>query len=342
MTLNIVRTDLPLHPIFDETVRADSGFDLAICPVAADPAAALNILEHAHAFHLWPAKDEVPTHLRIDDVLLARCRSLLVASSVGAGYDTIDVDACTRAGVAVVNQAGGNAVSVAEMTLGLMLSVGRRIAACDRFLRQPTDAARTAFLSHELAGSTLGLIGIGHVGSRVARLARAFDLQVLASDPYVDDARIRERGAEPADFDAVLARADYVSVHCPLTDETRGLFDSAAFARMKQGAIFINTARGFIHDERALQAALSSGHLAGAGLDVWDVEPPRRDHPLLAMDHVVGTWHLAGVTFEARKAIARMGAEQLIGMARGERPPRLINPQVWPTFLERLARANAR
>ncbi len=337
--MKIVRTDLPIHAVFDETLRATKGLELDICPVGATPEAALKVLEQAQVFHLWPAKDELPTHLRIDQALLARCPSLLVASSVGAGYDTIDVDACTRAGVAVVNQAGGNAVSVAELTFGLMLSVGRRIAECDRLLRRVHDAARTKLMSHELAGSTIGLIGIGHVGTRVAGIARAFGLEVLASDPYVDAGQIRERGAEPVELRTLLARSDYVSVHCPLTAETRRMFDSDTLARMKKGAIFINTARGFIHDEAALEAALASSHLAGAGLDVWDIEPPPRDHPLLARDNVVATWHLAGVTFEARKAIARMGAEQLITLLRGERPPRLVNPQVWPAFAARLAKA---
>jgi D-3-phosphoglycerate dehydrogenase len=138
--------------------------------------------------------------------------------------------------------------------------------------------------------------------------------------------------------DQLLARADFVSLHCPRDASTMRMIDAAAFARMKPGAIFISTARGGIHDEAALAAALASGHLAGAGLDVWHPEPPSLDNPLLAMDNVVATFHTAGVTHEARRNVASMGATQIIGAFKGERPPRLINPQVWPEYAGRFAR----
>jgi D-3-phosphoglycerate dehydrogenase len=138
-------------------------------------------------------------------------------------------------------------------------------------------------------------------------------------------------------LDELLAQADVVSLHCPRDASTLKMINADAFARMKKGAIFISTARGGIHDEAALVQALRSGHLAGAGLDVWDQEPPPLDHPLLAMDNVFGTFHTAGVTHEARRNVAQIAAEQIAGLLAGERPPRLVNPEVWPAYEKRRA-----
>jgi D-3-phosphoglycerate dehydrogenase len=306
--------------------------------VRGTKAQARTLLSGAHAFHVSPAKDELPSYLFVNPDLLEACPQLLVVSSAGAGYDTIDAAACTAAGVAVVNQAGGNAVSVAEMAIGLMLDVSRRISECDRRLRRERGFPREDVMGRELHGKTVGLIGIGHTGARVAALARAFGMTVLAVDPLLEPAEIVRRGAQPVTQDELLARADFVSMHCPRDATTLGMINAAAFARMKAGAIFISTARGGIHDEAALTDALARGHLAGAGLDVWHPEPPPLDHPLLAMDNVVATYHTAGVTHEARRNVASMGATQIIGVLNGERPPRLINPEVWPAYATRFER----
>jgi D-3-phosphoglycerate dehydrogenase len=155
-------------------------------------------------------------------------------------------------------------------------------------------------------------------------------MRVLASDPFVAAEEITRRGAVPVDLASLLDQADVVSLHCPLDDTTRGLFDASAFATMKAGALFISTARGGIHDEAALHDALQRGHLAGAGLDVWALEPPPAGHPLLALDNVIATHHIAGVTHQARRRMATMACSQLLGALRGERPPRLVNPEAWP------------
>src|SRR5690606_25326626 len=155
---------------------------------------------------------------------------------------------------------------------------------------------------------------IGEVGKRVAALARAFGMQVLATDPFVTPEEVARRGARSVPFERLLAESDFVSLHCPRDAGTLGMMDAAALARMKKGAIFITTARGGIHDEAALAEALRSGHLAGAGLDVWDREPPPPDHPLLAMDNVYATFHTAGVTHEARHNVAAMAARQIAGL----------------------------
>jgi D-3-phosphoglycerate dehydrogenase len=196
-------------------------------------------------------------------------------------------------------------------------------------------------MGHEIRGKTLGIVGIGNVGTRVAAIASAFGLEVLATDPLLDSQEIERRGATPVALDELLARSDFVSLHCPRDKSTLKMMGADAFARMKQRAIFITTARGGIHDEAALIAALQSGHLAGAGIDVWDQEPPPLDHPLLAMDNVYATFHTAGVTHEARRNMAAIGAEQILQLLAGQRPHRLVNPSVWTVYQTRLAQARS-
>jgi D-3-phosphoglycerate dehydrogenase len=256
-------------------------------------------------------------------------------SASGAGYDTVDVDACTRAGIIVVNQAGQNAGAVAEHTLGLMLSLSKRIGECDRRMRRERGFAREEVMGRDISGRVLGVVGIGHIGTRVAGLAKAFGMEVLAYDPYVAADEIARRGARPVGFDELLAQSDFVSIHCPRNAETVGMIGAGAFARMKQGTSLVTTARGGIVDEAALFAALESGHLAGAGVDVWDREPPPLDHPLLTLDNVVATYHTAGVTIEARRNMAAQAADQIVGVLQGGRPPRLVNPQAWDAYRAR-------
>lgn len=292
-------------------------------------------LSRAHAFQVSSAKDELPRRWFVTAELLDRCPKLLCVSSNGAGYDTVDVPACTKAGVLVVNQAGGNAQSVAEHAIGLMLDVARRISENDRLLRTERGFSREDIMGHEMSGKVVGIVGIGHIGTRVARLARAFDMTVLAIDPYLTEEEIARRGATAVTMDELLARSDFLSLHCPRDKDTMNMMDAKAFARMKKGAMFITTARGGIHNEAALLEALQSGHLSGAGLDVWDKEPPPLDHPLLKLKNVAATYHTAGVTHEARRNMALFAAEQIVGILKGGRPPRLINPEAWPAYAKR-------
>jgi D-3-phosphoglycerate dehydrogenase / 2-oxoglutarate reductase len=334
----VVRTDLWIAPAFDAGLKEQPGVSLAVFPARGNPAAAWDLLAAAHVYHVSAAKDELPREWFVNAELLARCPQLLCVSSSGAGYDTVDVAACTAAGVAVVNQAGGNAASVAEHTLGMMLGLSRRMVECDKRMRRETGFTREAIMGHEIRGKVLGLVGIGHVGTRVAALARAFGMEVIATDPYVAPEEVQSRGARPVSLEDLLAQADFVSLHCPRDASTLKMIAAKAFARMKKGAIFISTARGGIHDEQALVEALRSGHLAGAGVDVWDREPPPLDHPLLAMDNVYATFHTAGVTHECRRDVAAMSAEQIALVLQGGRPPRLVNPEVWPAYEQRRAR----
>lgn len=334
----VCRFNLWINPVFDARLRAEPDIDLQVGDLQGPPETLETLLAQAHVFHVSPARDELPRRWHVTDALLAGCPNLLVVSSGGAGFDTVDAAACTRAGIAVVNQVGGNARSVAELAIGLMLAVSRKICVSDRLLRTERGFSRESLMGHEIGGATLGLVGIGHTGREVAKLARGFDMRVLAYDPMLSPDEIRARGAEPVDRARLLAESDIVSLHCPLDATTRGSFDAKTFAAMKPRALFITTARGGVHDEAALADALTAGHLAGAGLDVWAPEPPPRDSALLQLDTVVATYHTAGVTHEARRNVAAWGAEQIIGLLRGETPPRLVNPKVWPAVLERRAR----
>ncbi len=326
-------------PLFTELLEARA--DVRVDRLTSDstPDQIVKVLGGGIAYHLSADRHEIPTHLRGNAELIARAPNLLVISSSGAGYDTIDVDACTAAGVLAVNQAGGNREAVAEHALGMMLALCKRIVQTDRHMRREAGINRGDYVGTQIRGKTIGIVGLGNVGRRVAELCHGlFGMQVLAYDPYLNEAEIAARSARKTELEPLLRQADIVSIHCPRTAETLGMIGANEFARMKPTCYFINTARGGIHDERALAAALESGALAGAGLDVWDTEPPPIEHPLLRFDNVIATPHIAGVTFEAREEISRMAVKQLLDIVDGRRPPRLINSEVWPAYAERFHR----
>ena len=337
-------SQIPRIVYFDRMMHEDGRRALAEAPEVE----LIRLERDTPADELWPlmatiegyqissARQELPKHLHADAALLARCPDLLVVSADGAGADTVDIPACTDAGVLVVNQAGGNREAVAEHGLALMLSVAKRIGETDHALRRDRDWHRNEFIGHELRDMTLGIIGLGHTGSRLAELCGgALQMRVLACDPYIEAERLARFGAEAVSLDKLLAESDVLSINCPLTDETRSMIDTAALARMRPGAILVSTARGGIHDEGALYEALRSGHLYGAGLDVWEDEPPPLDHPLLSLPNVIASPHTAGVTVESRRRISLMCAEQWLAIWQGEKPPRLLNPEAWPAYQAR-------
>ena len=331
----VARFDIRIDPGFDQRLRAEPGIELVLGPLPKSDEDVSRTLAGADVYHVSSARNEMARYAFVTPRLLERNPHLLAVSTYGAGYDSVDVAACTRAGVIVMNQAGANRDSVAEHTLALILGVVHRLAESDRALRERRGFTREDLMGHEVKGMTLGLVGIGHVGTTVARLAAAFGMPVIAADPLLAPEEIAARGARPVSFDELIASADIVSLHCPRDASTERMMGAAQFARMKRGAYFISTARGGIHDEAALAAALESGHLAGAGLDVWEPEPPPLDHPLLARPDVFATYHTAGVTHEARRNIATQGSEQIVQLLRGEKPPRLVNPEAWPAFMAR-------
>jgi len=240
----------------------------------------------------------------------------------------------------VVNQAGGNKEGVAEHVMAMMLALSKRIMLSYHAMRSGQSYDRRDFMGDDVQGRTIGIIGIGHVGSRVAELCRGlFQMRVLAFDPYLSAADVRARGSEKVEtLDDLLRQADYVSINCPHTAETRGMVGAVQFATMQKHAYFITTARGGIHDEAALAAALTAKQIAGAGLDVWEDEPPSSDHPLLHFDNVLVSPHTAGITRQSRHNIAKIAAEQMLDILDGKRPQRLLNPEVWPAYCDRFAR----
>jgi D-3-phosphoglycerate dehydrogenase len=306
----------------------------------SDESVAAPILAAAQAFQVGSARDEIAAKYHVTKAMLARAPNLIIVSTNGAGYDTVNVKDCTAAGVLVVNQSGGNREAVAQHVLGMLLCLAKRIVETDRALRSGTLNDRNAFWGRETQGRTIGIVGIGNVGRRIAELTRGLlGMQVLAYDPYVSAEEVAARGATKVALDDLLRRADFVSINCPLTEETRGMIGARELALMQPHTYFITTARGFIHDEMALVEALREKRIAGAGLDVWDKEPPSPDHPLLKLDNVLASPHTAGLTPEARATMGRIAAEQMLACLDGKRPPRLVNPDVWPAYAERFERA---
>jgi D-3-phosphoglycerate dehydrogenase len=298
------------------------------------------ILAAAHAYQVGAARDELARHFHVNADLLRRAPNLLIVSSNGAGYDPVDVEACTAAGVVVVNQSGGNAHSVAEHALAMLITLSKRIIQADRALRREANVNRNALMGREVQGKTIGIVGLGNVGRRIAALCKGLlGMNVLAYDPYLSATEMAERGGEKVELEELLRRSDYVSISCPLTKQSRGMIGAREFAAMQPHAYFITTARGFIHDEAALEDALRNKRIAGAGLDVWAKEPPPPDHPLLQFDNVLASPHTAGVTKEARENMATIAAEQMLDMLDGKRPPRLINPEAWPAYVKRFEQA---
>jgi D-3-phosphoglycerate dehydrogenase len=234
---------------------------------------------------------------------LSRANGLKVIGRAGVGVDTIDVDAATERGIAVLTAPAGNTISAAELTLALTLALARRVSAADRSMKAG-QWDRKSFSGTELYGKTLGLIGAGRIGGEVAKRARAFGMQVVAFDPFLIADRALALGIERAELDEVLRRADVVSLHVPLTDATAGLLGERELGLMKPTAVIVNAARGGVVREDALVRALKEKRLGGAALDVYEQEPLPADHPLRSLDNVVLTPHLGASTAEAQQNVA--------------------------------------
>jgi len=258
----------------------------------------------------------VRSETRVTVELLDAAPRLRVIGRAGAGVDTIDVDAATERGIVVVNAPGGNAVAAAEHTLALMFALARRVAAADASLKRG-EWARGAYVGSELSGKTLGLVGLGRVGSEVGRRALGLEMRVLVYDPYVPDDHVRRTGLEPVELDTVLEQSDFVSLHVPLTETTRGLISHERLSKMRRGSFLINCARGGLVDQPALLQALDSGQLAGAGVDVFNEEPVGADDPLPRHPKVVATPHLGASTVEAQANVAAQVAEEVLAVLDG-------------------------
>lgn len=334
----MVYFDLWTHEAGRSMIEQAPGIDMVRLERASPAEQIWPRLEGVHGYQIGSARQELPPHLHGAAVFLAHCPDLLVISADGAGVDTIDIQACTAAGVIVVNQAGGNREGVAEHALALMLSLAKRIGETDRALRRDRGWHRNDYLGNDILGKTVGIIGLGNVGGRLASICRnSFNMRVLAYDPYLTETECAARDGEKVPLETLLRIADFVQICCPYTSETMGMVGEQALALMQPHAYLISTARGGIHDEQALERALRDGRVRGAGLDVWVDEPPPLDHPLLGMDKVIVTPHTAGVTEESRRNMSVICAEQWLSIWRGERPDRLLNPDAWPRYQARYA-----
>jgi len=326
----------PMHQSFIDKLHSANGIELIKLQFSDSAEYNWKVLAGCHGYYARAARDELPREWHVTKELLARMPSLLLVASYGAGYDTIDISACSAANVAVVNQAGGNAEGVAEHTLGMMLTLLKRIPEGNVDLRTGQIQRREQYMGRELMGRTIGLIGLGNVGTRVSSILRtAFNCQILAYDPYLDVQTCLSRGGQKVELEALLANSEIVSLHCPLTTETREIMNKKHFFQMPAGSLFISTARGSIHNEEDLLEAIESGHIAGAGLDVWDVEPPSSTHPLLQHPNVISSPHIAGVTHESRQRVASMAADSFISLALGKLPDRLLNPEISDLLMKR-------
>jgi D-3-phosphoglycerate dehydrogenase len=243
--------------------------------------------------------------------LIDRATRLKVVGRAGVGVDNVDLAAATRRGIVVMNTPGGSSVTVAELALAMMLSLSRHVAAATASVKAGRWEKKR-FQGRELAGKTLGVVGVGNIGSVLVDRALALKLRVVAADPFLSPEAAAKLGAQLVDLDTLWREADVVSLHVPLTDQTRHLVNAATIAKMKPGALLVNCARGGIVDERAVAEAVASGRLGGAALDVFEKEPPPADHPLLAVDDVVLTPHIGASTEEAQSAVAVAVAEQLV------------------------------
>ena len=245
---------------------------------------------------------------RITAESLARAEHLKVIGRAGVGVDTIDVDAATARGIAVLTAPSGNTVSAAELTFALLLALVRRVAAADRSMKAG-EWDKKSFSGTELYGKTLGLVGAGRIGSEVAKRARAFGMRILCYDPFLTEERAQTLEVELVSLDDLVARADVLTLHVPLTEATAGLLSEERLRRMKKGAMIVNAARGGLVDERALLRLLEEKHLGGAALDVFEQEPLPADHPLRRLSTVVLTPHLGASTAEAQQNVALEIAE---------------------------------
>lgn len=257
---------------------------------------------------------------------------LRIVARAGIGVDRIDLNAATERGILVVNTPDGPTESTAEHAIALMLNLCKQVAIGDRLLRagRPFPALSEMTPGLETSGAVLGLIGLGRIGSRAAEIARVLGMKVLAYDPFITAERAAALGVELYfSVEELLPRVQVVSLHCPSIPETRHIINATTLKLLPRGSYLINVSRGALIDHDALLDALRSGHMAGAGLDVFDPEPPVSNHPLFSLPNTICTPHIGSYTVAGLLRMQVMACEQIISVLRGERPTNLVNPGVW-------------
>jgi D-3-phosphoglycerate dehydrogenase len=262
----------------------------------------------------------------IDAFVIAAADRLKVIARYGVGFDRVDVAAATQHGIVVTNTPGANSAAVAELTIGLMLALARRICQSNQAVRR---GQWPRYSGVGLGGKTVGLVGFGSIGREVARRLAVFQCRILIADPYVSPDAVSACGAGLVSLDELLPASDIVCLHAASTPETAGMVNDSFLRKMKPGAFLVNTARGELIDEAALRQSLESGRLRGAALDCFHKEPPDTDHPLLQLPQVIVTPHTGAHTDEAVNAMGRMALDACLAVLRGERPTHVLNPDVY-------------
>ncbi len=310
---------------------------------------AIDILQQVVPVEISPSPDE-PTVLTllegtiglvargteggITRKIIENCPGLRVIGRPGVGYDTVDVAFATQRKIPVVYAPIGG-FAVAEAALALLMAIVKKVQLADAILKQGQWQRRYQLSTGDMTGHTLGIIGLGRIGGRLARLVQNFEMEVLGYDPFLTAEAAKGMGVEPVPLDDLLRRSDFVSVHVPLGEQTRGLINRERIARMKPGAIFINTARGGVVESLDVLAdALESGHLGAVGLDVFPTEPPDTSHRLFKHPDFTGAPHLLGVSRLAMERIYRSMATDMVAVLRGQRPRYCVNPEVCEELFE--------
>ncbi len=315
----------PMSPAGIQLLEAQPGWEI----VVSNPKDFLSHLAGCEAFFIRSA-------VKVTREVLAQAPRLRVIGRAGVGVDNVDLEAASAAGVVVMNTPGGNAVSVAEHAMALMLALARAVPQASASTHSG-KWEKKKFLGNELRGKTLGLIGLGSIGREVVKRARAFEMRIIASDPYVSSQSAADINTELVPLDRLLVESDYISLHLALTGETRRILSREAFSKMKDGVRIINCARGELIDEAALAEALGSGKAAGAGLDVFDPEPPKAGNPLLKAETLIATPHIGGSTEEAQEIVGIRIVEQVIDYLRNGVAINAVNmpalsPEVYKTL----------
>lgn len=306
----------PIHDAGVALLRARDDIQVALASDISEETA----IREARGAHAIIARARPVTRAIID-----AADELCIVSRHGVGYDSVDVARLTERGIPLAIAIDANALSVAEHTLYMILALAKRGFTFDRAVKRGEFEIRNSLRGMEIAGKSVLIIGFGRTGSRVARLARAFDMKVFACDPYIDQSTIAAAGCTPVDdYRSALPDMDVVTLHCPLTDETRGMIGDRELDCMKASAYLVNCARGGIVNERALRDALEGNVIAGAGLDVFDREPLPADDPLVALDKLITSPHVAGVTHEAEIAMSTSAARNVLAAFDGSLDPAVV------------------
>jgi len=268
----------------------------------------------------------VRSRTKVTKEVINKGKNLKVIGRAGVGVDNIDVPEATKRKIPVVNAPGGATVSVAELTFAHMLSLARNLSKSDKTMKNGEWEKKT-LKGTELCDKTLGLIGSGRIGTEVGKMAIAFGMKVIVYDPYLSKETAEEQGFELADLDSLLKNSDFISIHTPLTDETKKMIDEKEFKKMKNTAFIVNCARGGIIDENALYNSLKEGKIRGAALDVYENEPPKNS-PLLTLDNIVFTPHIGASTKEAQIRAGTITAEQVLKILNNEKPDFCVNKEI--------------